>query len=434
MAEHRQNESILSSEGAGEEPRIDGAPTPQAPVRQVASVPQIPNSETERSCNGHAILSSENSDELQRAIPGRLSEQRDYPETNTRFAGRLLIGGVIVVACIAGFWTGSASWPSGHGLAVEPSSLDLGTVWEQHDFKWTLPVRNELSRDVDVVGFASSCSCVSVQPKSLSIPSGQSAQLTLTLDLSHGSNDGSDSQFRKFSASIMPRLRESKSPTVTWRITGTVRKPFSLSEDMINLGHVSDRNSPSQVRVVNLRAHAGIRGLSCEVNPPIGTAIASRKEEDRDDYCIAIRLKPDVALGPFLFEVLIHAQLQDGVTVTASLPVMGRVQGDLHVDPEFLGFGPRRLGETLAETVLVMSRNQQEFEVVGLRCDADNTKVSPGAGSSTNVKSFRVEHVVTRLGPTEFEVQYFVRTGRDGATTTLTQKLCYYGYQLETHN
>ena len=90
----------------------------------------------------------------------------------------LLLGVVCLFVCV--FWmTINRSAFSVHtnadtfGLLIPKESLNFGTVWEEEKFSWTVPIENHEAESVEIESFSSSCSCLSIKPKSLVIGPGE---------------------------------------------------------------------------------------------------------------------------------------------------------------------------------------------------------------------------------------------------------------------
>src|SRR5438132_1618752 len=49
-----------------------------------------------------------------------------------------------------------------NGLTIQEQYLDIGKVWENKEHHVRLPVENITNEDLEILGFASSCSCVRI--------------------------------------------------------------------------------------------------------------------------------------------------------------------------------------------------------------------------------------------------------------------------------
>src|SRR5581483_8905767 len=92
--------------------------------------------------------------------------------------------GIAVIGCsfAAAYLGGSAAriWSqprdSGEvieGLEIARADLEKGEVWEAKDYACQLPIRNRTQNSIGVRDFATSCGCIAVKPRSLSIPPGE---------------------------------------------------------------------------------------------------------------------------------------------------------------------------------------------------------------------------------------------------------------------
>src|SRR5262245_59870689 len=94
--------------------------------------------------------------------------------------GRWVFGlSLLLAACLLAHQRGillTKSWrrspvqlhsASASDLCVDPSALDLGTIWEQPNFKLSVPVLNISDHEVVIGDFFSSCSCTGIEPRPL---------------------------------------------------------------------------------------------------------------------------------------------------------------------------------------------------------------------------------------------------------------------------
>jgi hypothetical protein len=99
---------------------------------------------------------------------------------------------VTVGSCGAAYWLGTTlgKAPEHHpafdiinGLAIEQAALDFGEAWAQSDFTHSLIIHNRRRIPAHVSDFQVSCGCGTVEPKTLTIPSGGTAEVRAKLDL-----------------------------------------------------------------------------------------------------------------------------------------------------------------------------------------------------------------------------------------------------------
>src|SRR5262245_11214444 len=105
--------------------------------------------------------------------------------------GRGIAFAVLVAACLWAYWLGS--WrptPVEERLYIDPKYLDFGEVWENPKFEWVLPIENPGDEDVQIVGFASSCRSLIVQPANGTVPGRGTVSFRLNFDLTSRSGAG----------------------------------------------------------------------------------------------------------------------------------------------------------------------------------------------------------------------------------------------------
>jgi hypothetical protein len=130
----------------------------------------------------------------------------------------LVIAG-IGVSCLGAYWLGSWGGSEGSnpdakprkqaigGLEVETASLQIGAVWEAKSFPFNLAIHNATSAEVRVDDFMVSCSCVAVEPRSLRIPAGQTADVHLTLELTQRTPNQRHIDRRDLRLEVKPNIK-----------------------------------------------------------------------------------------------------------------------------------------------------------------------------------------------------------------------------------
>src|SRR3712207_7212801 len=57
------------------------------------------------------------------------------------------------------------------------------TLFRSSDFSWVLPITNHWKQDIEITKFRTNCVCSRIEPAALLIPSGQTREVCLSLDL-----------------------------------------------------------------------------------------------------------------------------------------------------------------------------------------------------------------------------------------------------------
>lgn len=68
-------------------------------------------------------------------------------------------------------------------LTVDPSALDVGEIDEGTTPVFRLPIRNQTSEAIHVRDFVFHCTCLSIEPRSFTIPAGDTIDVRLPFSL-----------------------------------------------------------------------------------------------------------------------------------------------------------------------------------------------------------------------------------------------------------
>lgn len=333
--------------------------------------------------------------------------------------GRALSLTFLVVSCIAAYRIGIISKHAGdasRGLSVEEAYLDFGEVWEVKDFSWTLPIRNNSKEDVHVSKFASSCSCLSIEPHALVIPGAQTAPVRLLLDLTKAAKAAGEPANRAdfaaadFSVQVTPRIADSPARPLIWTIRGRVRKAFSFSEPHLDFGESLVRGHPFLPKTIRVTAHMPLADLRANCNPAMAS-VRVKTLADAKTFEIEVAPRENLPLGSLAFEVMVKPIARGKVHLPdRELPVVGTVVGDVRPAPQSVFLGPIRVGETSGETVTLWSKSGKPFTVESITPSSVTIKVEPYKSSPMGAKAFRVTQTASRLGQQSAQVRFLVHS------------------------
>ncbi len=137
-------------------------------------------------------------------------------------------------------------------LNLAPQSLEMGNVWETHAHVHRMTIENVSDAAVSISSFALSCSCTTIEPKSLDIPAREKRVITATVDLTPKNAKDQDAESFPFSFSITPILVGSSARQDSWVVKGSVRPVLRCDPPKAYLGVVStlaDAVTPFAVNV-----------------------------------------------------------------------------------------------------------------------------------------------------------------------------------------
>ncbi len=327
---------------------------------------------------------------------------------------------VLVVACIGAYRIGMASRHVGdanQGLSVDGSSLDFGEVWEVRDFSWNLPVHNNTTEEVRVGEFTASCSCLSIEPRTLVIPAGQTVPIHLLLDLTTkavpptAQNQRNEAKsVADFAVQVAPRIANSPAPPIVWTIRGRVRKALAFSEPQLDFGESLVRGHPFQPKIIRVTAHLPLVSLHAKCNPALAL-VHVKASGDTKTFELEVAPRENLPLGSLAFGVKVKPNARaDEHLPEFELPIVGTVVGDVRPAPISVFLGPVRLGETSGETVTLWSKSGKPFTVDSIAPSADTIHVEPCQSSPQGAKAFRITQKASRLGQQPAQIRFLVRS------------------------
>jgi hypothetical protein len=161
------------------------------------------------------------------------SSSKPWSETRN---GRIAIAAGMVGLFVLVFWQAMKSrqiLSEPTALVVDDQYISFGGVWEDPVFIWTLPIRNTTNEEIEIAGFAASCSCVKIQPSSITLPAYGTAQVRLTLNLQSAHNEP-DLYGKDFQVAIQPRISKGAGSQVGWVVKGKIKQPFAFDPPVID--------------------------------------------------------------------------------------------------------------------------------------------------------------------------------------------------------
>jgi hypothetical protein len=274
----------------------------------------------------------------------------------------------LIGVCVAAFWTGSltrkGSLQNNSGLVISDQYLDFGEVWETKSFPWTLIIKNESSEDREIEAINTSCACLKVEPYSLMVPAGQTAQCKLTLDLTKSQRQRYKDAVRPFQVRIIPHIRNTALLAKGWTIQGQVRQAFVITPSSIDFGDTLIRGKQFLSQVVSVQSKVPIRQCQTRISNE-ALAYVHTNQTTTQLLQITIAPKRELPSGFFDFVVEIEALDESGNRLSGAIPVKGRVLDTILVTPHEALLGARLLGQTVEETVTIQSRNAETLTLCG---------------------------------------------------------------------
>jgi Protein of unknown function (DUF1573) len=345
---------------------------------------------------------------------------------------------LVLLACIAGYYLGSlavAGLPQRsvqlkletvNGLAIDPDSLDLGEVWETPNHSLTLKVQNVSNEVRSIINFSGSCGCLKVEPQRLTISPGQTAELSLALDLTHRLPYQVGLAQWPISVRFNPVFQGDFASTPGWELKGLVRSRVSLDTLQIPFTDQCIYNGPPVTRKVRAKAHVPLEHLEASAVPPLATVRVESIPESPDSFVILVSPNPQLPVGPFTFEVQVKAVMPDGeVHRCASIEASGEMQPSTGVFPRLILLGEQAVtNHTEAEISVRLPSNG--WSIDHLETDGSDTTVARAGTQPDGSEKLHLTQRISRLGDRISHIRILIRKP-DKQTETLTVEVRYYG-------
>jgi hypothetical protein len=313
-------------------------------------------------------------------------------------------------------------------LVISDQALDIGDVWSQKDFRWTLPIENKGSAQVHVQKFLASCGCVAIEPQSFSLAPGATRKINLTMDLTRvdAVGDPSESISRAFRICLAALTESTVGSTLTrWTLTGKVKSLLTLpnGDHTVHLGAAEQLivGRPFPARNLSLKSTIPLHSVSVGANPTTVDASATVSPES-DSSLVLLRIAPrqDLPAGPFESNLSLVATTASGQTLPPTdILVKGVVHSDIAFTPEMYSFAPAPVGATVNGEVVVFSRTGRPFRLDELTSTHDDLKAIAIGGAQQPPYRLSLTQHVSRPGANRRELRISVRhdDGRVGEAT-----------------
>jgi hypothetical protein len=352
-------------------------------------------------------------------------------KVNSSWSKRVLAASLVVVSCGIAYWFGPNffSGPLANGgLFVEDRHLNFGKVWADQQFSWKLPIVNRASQEVDVVGFATSCSCsVSVNPDSFSLKPGEVQVAELTLDLRRQNQKTGEAWERNFQTRIVPQLKGNLVHQQGWTIHGNVRDALQGVPGEIDLG---DQNyeSPSPGRAFVIQWHPEVEKVESKCDASWVKVEQWPTSKGKNHRKLNVRLAGELRPGSFQMPVFLTPITHSGKRLPpSSFFLWGNVLHDVTVSQSDFTLGILRLGEKCTENVTFRSRSGKPFALDHDVSNRESITVLEKDSPSLNIRCFQLLIRATKKGPQKERVRFSVKDFKDQNPVQFTIGVNYHG-------
>lgn len=339
--------------------------------------------------------------------------------------GRVLVVVILAAACGAAYWMGRQTTLLNAGLTIDSRFLDFGHAWEESDFHWTLPVQNLNSKDIHILGFRTSCSCVDVHPSSLIIEGGKTAHLNVTLNLSR--TKWKSSGENQFEARLFPQIKEAAFEQTGWTIRGRVEHLLTPSLLLVKFGTLV-RTQTWPWLSVSVQSALPLDNLVARVDK--STAETKVVQKAKKDFVVHVRPDAKLSTGPFRFQIDLVPSVQNETLPTKKVIAEGFIVDDIAPAPSAIRFNLGKIGSTVEEIVRLTSLSDARFQLVGCEFGSPDIMAEPYHCPGEKGPFFRVKQKITKEGFQESYVDFLI----DCPTLSQTRarlSVHYYGMRVK---
>jgi hypothetical protein len=339
------------------------------------------------------------------------------------------IAGIILAGvCAASYWfeTKTGDLPQG-GLTLEDRYLNLGEVWEDSKFPWKLPIRNQGTQKVEIIGFATSCSCVSLRPHAFVLGPGEGRDLELIVNLMRtGRAPGEDQGI--FETFLVPHIKEGSVTQKGWVLRARVRRALTITPENVDFGGNLVQGQLFPPKKVDVWTHMNATGLFLKYDRTKIKVITRRSSED-NKFSLEITLAKSMPPGPFNITINVQPEEVGKKPLPGRLLlVQGIIQGDIQALPSAIRLGAQPVGETALETVTFKSASGQPLELRAFEADSKDLKIEPIPNQEfEGQNSFRIKALITQVGHHTNQVTFVFRRRDSTEKTKLVLPVQYYG-------
>lgn len=313
------------------------------------------------------------------------------------------------------------------GLAVKQRDLDLGTVWEDDNLHYQLPIENRTGSDIRVKELIPSCWCLDVKPRSLVIPAGKTYQVDITLDLTHRVPGEIGLAEREFTVEITP-VFESGMPRVRgWALHGVSKSRMTLDILSVDFREATVRGQLPVPRKVLATIHVPVDHLEVTADPSVAKVNVERHKSRADTFELSVSWSNSLPVGPFNTHAVIDLISPEGERLRgATLPIAGRMKPEVRILPSRLILGSKPIEEKLEAIVVLQAPANAAIVIDHIETDSRALHVEPVAIEGiARGRTYKVIQKVSKEGDQSSLVRFFIKSEKP--TAPLEMQVCYRG-------
>jgi hypothetical protein len=289
-------------------------------------------------------------------------------------------------------------------LWIPPDGLNMGTIWEDDQFTWTVPIENHEATPVEVASFSTTCNCLSVEPIAFVLAPGERRELRMRINLTSQVKDTGEVAVGLW-AQVKKEDREpGESLGPEWRIIGQVRRVLKFNRRLYYVGQHSELAQPLPAQTIPIEVLVPLESLSAECDLAGFTAKVECPQEGKTE--LRLTSVTSRGLGAFEGTVCLHPVLKGGERLPIQrLEFEGKIVPDLAAMPPAVQVGGRVLGDTIEDVVMLRSLTGRDLLSVRAKAEGQGLAVDP---LEDNLR-FRIRQEVICTGSTMNRVHFYAK-------------------------
>lgn len=279
------------------------------------------------------------------------------------------VAAIFGLALLSAFWLGLQSPPSAARLSA--SSLDFGDAWAAPDFQWVITLTNPGRQDVNITHFQSTCRCTSITPQAVVIPAGESAPITLHLDLTSTGPQDITTPVRPFEVSITATVSGSGVIQGPWVVNGVVRPPFVASQQEVRFAQLLVHGEPLASSSVTIRPSTKAHRVHASCQPALATT-AIRALQD-ETFTLEVTPSASLPVGAFSIPVTISIDDESGQQLpSCAIFARGEIVSDIYALPSTIDYSIVAPNTRTSQSITLQTHLGTEFRVVDSESEDSN--------------------------------------------------------------
>ncbi len=329
----------------------------------------------------------------------------------------------------------SSSGGRSNRLFVDPQELQLKDLWYQDQVHFKFTIHNSSEKEIKIRDFRTSCSCTSVEPKSVTIPAHASQVVDCLWKPTNSSISQIDRFSGSFSAQILPICEDREGHALAnrgWSFSGRVHQQLKLSTARITFENgalTAGEQFPEKLIEVTLSPWV------TQITATFDESIIRCHLDRVDPQKYILRVHPIESLNAGELDTnisLVCSNSEFEPIPTVVVPVRGRIGQDVFVTPELLDIGFVEAGNATEEDIAIQSKSLRRFTVDKAVCLLEDVNLTVSPTDGDQMQRIKVRVHPSKVGRYQGDIQV-VCTRIDDSTRFELTIPCTYVATTHTH-